>query len=211
MNFPTRFIIAIWTDCGRLTAVAKTISVLYYASVAMVTEKHEQTVHESGHKEGEPLSLDLVYTEVKDRLEVQLHQIDALDTKSGTLLFAGAFILSIGAAAQATMLGHTPEVSVLLLFSVPILCYFMATFFCLRGWVNRPYYRDPEPKPLHEYYLFREVEFTKRRIVTHFVSTYESNSIVMRRKVRDLRWAVIFSLLEIVTLVFILLTRPWFQ
>jgi len=160
-------------------------------------------------QEEQPRSLDVVYAEVKDRLAVQLHQIESLDGKAGTLMFVAGIILGIGAAAQAAFMGQTRSVFSLLLFSLPIICYFVTAFFCLKGWTTRPYYRDPEPRPLRDHYLFMDEAFTKRRIITHFISTYEMNTVIMGRKVRDLRRAVGFTLVFIAALVMALLLRPW--
>lgn len=163
----------------------------------------------AAEQEERPLSLDVIYTEVKDRLDVQLRQIDALDTKGGTILFVANVVLGIGAAAQAAVLGFVTEPSTLLIFSVPIMAYFATVFFGLRGWVVRPYFRDPEPRPLRDYYLFRDPAFTKRRIVTHFISSYEWNAISMKRKVRDLRIAMLFLFLETGSLAMVLVIRAW--
>lgn len=47
----------------------------------------EEIPDDEAAAEPEPASLDIVYSEVKDRLDVQLHQIDSLDSKAGLILF----------------------------------------------------------------------------------------------------------------------------
>ena len=160
-------------------------------------------------EEGIPLSIDVVYNEVKDRLAVQMHQIESMDGKAGTLMFVAGILLGLGAAAQAAFIGQERSWIPPLLFSVPIIFYFITAFFCLKGWTSRPYFRDPEPRPLRDHYLFQDESFTKRRIITHFISTYELNKVVLRGKVRDLRWAVAFTLIFVASLVAALLVRPW--
>ena len=174
----------------------------------MVIAESESTSTET-EEDGIPSSLDVVYTEVKDRLAVQLHQIESLDGKAGTLMFVAGILLGLGAAAQAAFIGQVRSLIPPLLFSAPIILYFITAFFCLKGWTARPYFRDPEPKPLRDHYLFQDESFTKRRIITHFISTYELNKVVIRRKVRDLKWAVGFTLLFVASLVAALLVRPW--
>ncbi|MFC1861195.1 hypothetical protein ACFLYL_02830 [Chloroflexota bacterium] len=83
-------------------------------------------------------SIDIVYTEVKDRLDVQLRQIDTLDSKSGNLLFISSIVIGIGAAAQAALIGRTESASTLLIYSIPIFLYLLVMFFALRGWIVRP-------------------------------------------------------------------------
>jgi hypothetical protein len=169
----------------------------------------EPVVTEPEEAEESLQSLELVYSEVKERLGVQLQQVDASDAKTGTILFIGSIVIGIGAAAQAAFVGQEREDWVLLLFVIPLLSYLLMVFFALRSWVVRPYFRDPEPKPLRDYYLSRSPEFTKRRLLTHFIHSYEWNAKVMKKKVRELRIANWFLLAEVVALVTALSLRPW--
>jgi len=159
--------------------------------------------------EAKPLSLDVIYDEIKDRLSVQIKQVDSLDGKTGNLLFISSIVIGIGAAAQAAIIGTTVNSWVLLLFSIPIFFYLITVLTALRSWIVRPYFRDPEPRPLRDVYLFAQPEFTKRRLISQFISAYEWNSTVMKKKVRELRWATWYFLAEIVTLAMVLLVRAW--
>jgi len=164
---------------------------------------------DSAEAEEEVPSIDIVYTEVKDRLEIQLHQIDSLDGKNGAILFISSIVIGVGAAAQAALIGLTENILVLTFFSIPILFYLATMFFALRGWIVRPYFRDPEPRPLRDYYLSKQSQFTKRRIITHFISSYEWNTMVIKKKVRELRISMWFFLAEVTSLVLALVIRPW--
>lgn len=156
-----------------------------------------------------PTSLDLIYAEVKDRLDVQLRQIDSLDSKAGSIMFIASVVLGIGAAAQSAIVGVGTSVSAVLTFSIPFLFFMGSAIFAARGWVGRPFFRDPEPRPLRDHYLTRAVEFTRRRLLTHFIASYEWNAHTIRRKVVDLRIALLFLLMEIGFLALVLLVRPW--
>jgi hypothetical protein len=171
--------------------------------------KGKDPATEPEEAEEELPSLDLVHEEVKDRLDVQLRQIDALDSKSGNMLFISSIVIGIGAAAQAALMGQAGSALVLLVFSIPIVLYLLAMFFALRSWVVRPYFRDPEPRPLRDYYLSKESDFTKRRIITHFISSYEWNKMVIKKKVRELRISMWFFLAEVTFLALALSLRPW--
>jgi len=164
---------------------------------------------DSAEAEEEVPSIDIVYTEVKDRLEIQLRQIDSLDGKNGAILFISSIVIGVGAAAQAALIGLTENILVLTFFSIPILFYLATMFFALRGWIVRPYFRDPEPRPLRDYYLSKQSQFTKRRIITHFISSYEWNTMVIKKKVRELRISMWFFLAEVTSLVLALVIRPW--
>jgi len=154
-------------------------------------------------------SMELIYAEVKDRLDVQLRQVDSMDSKSGTLLFIASVVIGMGAAAQAALIGTVKESLPLVLFSIPILFYVVCVLLTIRSWVRRPYFRDPEPRPLRDYYLAESYQFTKRRIMSHFISSYEWNAAVIKKKVNELRYAVWFFLAEVVSLTVVLATRPW--
>ena len=173
-------------------------------------QKGGGTQEASADADEESPSLDVVYHEVKERLDVQLKQIDSLDGKTGSLLFMSSVVLGIGATAQALLLGLQGSLVVTLFFSIPIVFYSLAMFFALRSWVVRPYFRDPEPRPLRDYYLTRESQFTMRRLLAHFISCYEWNTTVIKKKVRELRFSMRFFLAEVITLAMVLVIRPWF-
>jgi hypothetical protein len=154
-------------------------------------------------------SLDIVYSESRERLDVQLRQIDSLDGKTGNLLFMSSVVLGIGATAQAALLGLKGSPLVMLFFSIPIVFYSIAMSFALRSWVVRPYFRDPEPRPLRDHYLSQKAQFTIRRLISHFISSYEWNSTIIKKKVRELRLAMWFFLAEVASLAIILIVRPW--
>jgi hypothetical protein len=175
----------------------------------MNSAETESKTPETEKEEPELPSLELVYNEVKDRLEVQLRQIDSLDGKSGTLLFVSSVVIGMGAAAQAAILGTINETLPMVMFSIPILFYVMTVILAMRSWVRRPYFRDPEPRPLRDYYIAQPYQFTKRRLTTHFISSYEWNAVVMKKKVNELHFAVWFFLLEVISLTLVLATRPW--
>jgi hypothetical protein len=157
----------------------------------------------------EPESLDIVYREAKDRLEVQLHQIDSLDSKAGTILFVASIMLGVAAAAQAAIVGKLIDMWVISLFSIPLILYLATVFFALRGWVVRPYFRDPEPRPLRDHYLFERAVFTKRRLITHFISSYEWNQGSIKQKVFSIRVATFLLLAQVLASAVILVVRPW--
>ena len=156
-----------------------------------------------------PPSLDIIYAEIKDKLDIQIKQVDSLDGKTGNILFISSIVIGIGAAAQAAIIGRIVNAWVLLFFSVPIIFYLLTVLTALRSWVERPYFRDPEPRPLRDEYLFEQPEFTKRRLIAQFISAYEWNSAVMKKKVQELRRSTWYFIAEIASLTIVLLIRAW--
>lgn len=157
----------------------------------------------------EPRSLDVVYNEVKERLEVQLRQIESLDTKAGQILFVAGITLGIAAAAQAVAMTTSDNKWIVLFFSLPVLFYFGSMYFAVRGWVVKEYFRDPEPRPLRDYYLFESPEFTKRRLIAHFISSYEWNQGNIKKKVQNLKIATYLLLGQVLASVVVLVSRVW--
>lgn len=170
-----------------------------------------EALSQVGKEESEPTppSLDIVYSEVKEKLDIQLRQVDSLDSKTGNILFISSIVLGIGAAAQAALIGKDTNAWVLLLFSVPIILYLLTVMTALRSWIVKPYFRDPEPRPLRDAYIFEQPEFTKRRLIAQFISAYEWNSNVMKKKVQELRWATWYFIAEIASITIVLLIRAW--
>ena len=177
----------------------------------MSQREQNEALSQVGNEESEPTppSLDIVYAEIKDKLDIQIRQVDSLDGKTSNLLFISSIVIGIGAAAQAAIIGIAINAWVLLLFSIPIIFYLLTILTALRSWIVRPYFRDPEPRPLRDDYLFEQPEFTKRRLIAQFISAYEWNATVMKKKVQELRWSTWYFLAEIVSLTIVLIIRAW--
>ncbi|MDD5499155.1 MAG: hypothetical protein PHI10_06745, partial [Dehalococcoidales bacterium] len=62
---------------------------------------------------------------------------------------------------------------------------------------------------LRDEYLFEKQEFTKRRLIAHFISTYEWNNTILKRKVMELRWSIWCLLAETISLTIVLIFRAW--
>ena len=45
------------------------------------------------------------FSEIKDKLDIQIRQVDSLDGKTSNLLFISSIVIGIGAAAQAALIG----------------------------------------------------------------------------------------------------------
>jgi len=162
-----------------------------------------------GPDTADPRSLEVVYNEVKERLEVQLRQIESLDSKAGQILFVAGITLGIAAAAQAVALSAASSQWIVVFFSLPVMFYFGSMYFAIRGWVVKEFFRDPDPRPLRDYYLFESPEFTKRRLIAHFISSYEWNQGNIKKKVQNLRIATYLLLGEVLASVVVLVSRAW--
>jgi len=181
----------------------------YNGAVMSERELADQVEAELEQTEPYPYSLDIVYAEIKDKLDIQIRQVDSLDGKTGNILFVASIVIGVGAAAQAALIGMVANPVVLLLFSIPIIFYLLTILTAVRSWIVKPYFRDPEPRPLRDEYLFEKEQFTRRRLIAHFISTYEWNAAILQKKVFELRLSTWFLLAETISLTTVLLLRAW--
>lgn len=148
-----------------------------------------------------PPSLELVYIEIKDRLAAQLHQVDTLDSKAGTVLSIASLVMTIAAGLQVSFgRGAVENLPLGLLLSGAIL-YAVTMFFAFRGYWVRNFRRDPDPGPLRDRYLFQSPDFTKRRIMANMIQSFSVNRELIESKVWNIRFAIIFLAAQTLILV----------
>lgn len=148
-----------------------------------------------------PPSLEIVFQEIKDRLQAQLHQVDTLDTKAGTVLSVASLVATLGAGLPvATSSGSLSDASLVLLLGGTIL-YAFAMFFGFRGYWLRNYRRDPEPGPLRDRYLFQPADFTRRRVIANMIQSYEVNRPLIESKVWNIKVAILLLAVETIAFV----------
>lgn len=123
----------------------------------------------------EPLSIDIVYSEVKWRREKQLHQIDVLDDKLRNIMTLATVVLSIGAGAGFLGIFRDPELwcpsaanyTFLGLSIVGLASWAAVMYLGFIAYRPRRYRMDPEPRPLRDHYLFEEPDLTKRKVIAN--------------------------------------------
>ena len=79
-----------------------------------------------------PPSLDIVYEEVKERLDLQLHQVDTLDAKAGTVLSVASLVMTIAAGLQAAISREDLHDWALILFLAGAIFYGLTMLFAFR-------------------------------------------------------------------------------
>ena len=75
----------------------------------------------------------LVYELARDRIGMQMNQVDALDTKLASFLGLGGALLGIGAAVLA-LREDTPPVATIVLFALASVLYVILAVICLRAY-----------------------------------------------------------------------------
>lgn len=151
-------------------------------------------------EQDEPRSLEIVFAEVKDRLNAQSDQIKTLDAKAGLVLSSSSLIIAIGAGLRTAFGKSGPGEVTLFVFAA--ILYVLTMIFAFQAYYLRPYRRDPEPRALRERYMFKDPTFTKRKILANMIEFFEENErIINDNKVKNLRRALKLLTAETIALV----------
>jgi hypothetical protein len=92
------------------------------------------------------------------------------------------------------------EPPLLCFFSLGALLYVVTMVFAFRAYAVVSYRRDPEPRPLRDNYLFEDPDFTKRRLVSNLIDSFEFNAEILRTKAYSVRMASRCLFLETIAL-----------
>lgn len=119
-------------------------------------------------------SEDLIFKEIKQRLDNQFETLNVLITKTSIVIGLIGVILGFifTSSSQKNYFFYIVGVT-LLLVSLGITIY--------AGILTKKYYRDPEPRPLYENYWKEEEGETKKILASNWVEAFEKN-----RKTLDL-------------------------
>jgi hypothetical protein len=138
-----------------------------------------------------------VYEEIRERIAVQLDQANHLDSKAGNLLAFSSIVLTVAAGLRFAFDEVDASRIVFIVFlSVGALLYVITMFFAFRAYAVVTYRRDPEPRPLRDNYLFEDPEFTKRRLISNLIESFEFNADILRAKAYEVRMASRYLFLE---------------
>ncbi len=140
-------------------------------------------------------SIDLIFSEVKERLNIQFQAIDSLDGKAGLILTAGSLVISIAAGLQASM-AQAIRTGPLVVLIVGAIAYALCMIYALLGFWVRDYRRDPDPGALVEHYSHEGAESTKKQIVANWVDSFSQNIDTLKDKACYIRCAMVFLSLE---------------
>lgn len=148
-----------------------------------------------------PPSLEIVYQEVKERLDLQLHQVDTLDGKAGTVLSVASVVMTLAAGLQVSDNREALQGWPLVLLLAGTTFYAFTMLFGFRGYWLRNFRRDPEPGSLRDRYLFQPADFTRRRITANMIQSFEVNRDLVESKVWNIKASIILLAVQTLTLV----------
>ena len=148
---------------------------------------------------------EVIYEEVKSRLNNQFESIDSLDKKSGIVIGFVGVILSLSIrdidGISFRIAGGTLQIEKLLLLLATTLL-FLSAWFAFKSFEVRTYRRDPEPHKL----ILECSDYTYSNLTTlltkKFSESFEENKVIVCEKKSKLNTSLklIFMSLVLLTL-----------
>ncbi|MFH1787914.1 MAG: hypothetical protein ABH834_00865 [Candidatus Altiarchaeota archaeon] len=140
-------------------------------------------------EEIEKESRDLIFSEIKDRLNFQCSSIDALDTKTSIVLgFIGVILGVLYSSDTAYNMVSLSGLS-LILFSLVL---------SILAFRTEGYRRDPEPRPFRDDYLSKTENEVRQQLMENWIESFESNKKKISRKAKFINIALILLFLGLV-------------
>ena len=112
-------------------------------------------------------TLELIYNEVKDRLNTQFQSLDGLNTKASVIIGFVGVIIGISLNLYSDKNPH--------LFIESMLLLLVAAFLSFFAYKVEGYRRDPKPRKLTEKYLREDDKKVKKQLIDNFIQSYEDN------------------------------------
>lgn len=132
-------------------------------------------------------SLGLVYEEAKYVLNIQLDQIDKLDTKAGLILGAGGVILTILLGEGSPVATSGTLINGVLLAGGLLIT--LSLFFAIWALRVRHYTITPNPYVMRTEYVGRPLEAVKLQVLDNLVGAYQKNDGLIESKAKSVRRA----------------------
>jgi len=139
-------------------------------------------------------STNLLFSEIKERLNDQLQSIDSLDTKAGiTLGFIGVILAGLVNSAWFLDLPYYYLLIILTLI-------FLTTFFILRAYLVKSYRKDPDPKALVDKYENENEDKIKKQLIRNFEECFNKNKKSLEDKKDNLNLGFTFLFVTVIAL-----------
>jgi len=137
-------------------------------------------------------TLELVYSNVKEQLNIQFQSIDSLNTKASTVIgFVGVII---GISLNLYSHGNS------YLFGSCMTLFLLSIFFSFSAYKTENYRRDPEPRKLTEKYLTGDSKEVKKQLIDNFIQSYKTNKNKIEKKGRYINYSLILLFVGLILL-----------
>jgi hypothetical protein len=123
-------------------------------------------------------TLELIYNEVKDRLNTQFQSLDGLNTKASVIIgFVGVII------------------------GICMTLFMISIFFSFSAYKGKRYRRDPEPRKLAEKYLREDSKKVMKKLIDNFIESFEDNKTKIEEKGKYINYSLILLFVGLVVLI----------
>ena len=138
-------------------------------------------------------TLELIYNEVKDRLNTQFQSLDGLNTKASVVIgFVGVII---GISLQLYSQSNT------YLFCSCMILFMISIFFSFSAYKIKSYRIDPKPRALTEKYLMEDDKKVKKQLIDNFIESFEDNKNKIEKKGKYINCSLIFLFVGLIVLI----------
>ncbi|KAF5432677.1 hypothetical protein C5S39_03090 [Candidatus Methanophagaceae archaeon] len=138
-------------------------------------------------------TLELIYNEVKDALNMQFQSIEGLNTKASIIIgFVGVIIgISLQLYSQSNSY----------LFGSGMTLFMISIFFSFSAYKGKRYRKDPEPRALTVKYLMEDDKTVKKQLIDNFIVSFEDNKTKIEEKVKYINYSIIFLFIGLIVLI----------
>ena len=138
-------------------------------------------------------TLDLIYNEVKDALNMQFQSMEGLNTKASVIIgFVGVIIgISLQLYSQSNSY----------LFGSCMTLFMISIFFSFSAYKGKRYRKDPAPRALTVEYLMKDDKTVKKKLIDNFIVSFEYNKTKIEEKVKYINYSLIFLFVGLIVLI----------
>ena len=138
-------------------------------------------------------TLDLIYNEVKDALNMQFQSIEGLNTKASVIIgFVGVIIgISLQLYSQSNSY----------LFGSCMTLFMISIFFSFSAYKVKSYRIDPAPRALTAKYLMEDDKTVKKQLIDNFIVSFEDNKTKIEEKVKYINYSLILLFVGLIFLI----------
>jgi hypothetical protein len=140
-----------------------------------------------------PETLELIYNEVRDALNMQFQSMEGLNTKASVIIgFAGVIIgISLQLYSQSNSY----------LFGSCMTLFMISIFLSFSAYKVKDYKRAPKPRELTVKYLNEDEKKVKKQLIDYFIQSFEDNKTKIEEKVKYINYSLIFLFLGLIVLI----------